>query len=334
MVGQLWVTDSLGGYLYSDELSRDLRTAVQPQVKFRQFCDARDATMEAEGKQLRKGQLYTWDVISDVQTQGGTLVETATMPETQFTVTQGTLTITEFGNSVPYTGKLDNLSAIPLKGIISKQLKNDAKKAFDIYAHAEFNRTPLRVVPAGGTSTTSLSLTTNGTATGTNNVALRKEHVRLISQLMKERNIPPYLNDDYMSVAWPSCYFSLKGDLETIHQYTDRGLGMIMNGEIGRYDNVRFVEQTQIPKGGAADSTTWSALTNTADAWNNGLSDWAFFFGEDTVTEALVIPEEIRGKIPTDFGRSMGVAWYALDGFGIVHTTPSQARILKWDSAV
>lgn len=54
---------------------------------------------------------------------------------------------------------------------------------------------------------------------------------------------------------------------------------------------------------------------------------------EDTVAEALVIPEEIRGKIPTDFGRSKGVAWYYLGGFGIVHTAAAQARIIKWDSA-
>ena len=30
---------------------------------------------------------------------------------------------------------------------------------------------------------------------------------------------------------------------------------------------------------------------------------------EDTVAEAIAIPEEMRGKIPTDFGRSKGVAW-------------------------
>lgn len=41
-----------------------------------------------------------WNVYSDVATQGTTLTETNTMPETQFTITQGTLTITEYGNSV------------------------------------------------------------------------------------------------------------------------------------------------------------------------------------------------------------------------------------------
>jgi len=35
MAGQLWLTNSLGGYMYSDQLSKVLRHAVQPLVKFR-----------------------------------------------------------------------------------------------------------------------------------------------------------------------------------------------------------------------------------------------------------------------------------------------------------
>ncbi len=37
-------------------------------------------------------------------------------------------------------------------------------------------------------------------------------------------------------------------------------------------------------------------------------TDWAFFFGQDTVAEAIVVPEEIHAEIPTDFGRSKGIA--------------------------
>lgn len=53
----------------------------------------------------------------------------------------------------------------------------------------------------------------------------------------------------------------------------------------------------------------------------------------DTVTEALVIPEEIRLKLATDYGRSRGLAWYALGGFGLVHSDATSARIVWWDSA-
>lgn len=125
----------------------------------------------------------------------------------------------------------------------------------------------------------------------------------------------------------------MKNSLETIHQYTETGLGMIFNGEIGRYESCRFIEQTFVPKGGALDSTTYDPWTGTADAWNNALSSWAFLMGGDTVTEAVCVPEEIRAKIPGDFGRSRGIAWYYLGGFGLVHTDATNARVLMWDSA-
>lgn len=91
-----WAVNSLGGFMYSRQLSNVLRMAVQPLVKFRQFADVRDASQQGK----KKGDLFTWDVFSDVATAGGVIVETNTMPETNFTITQGTLTITEAGNSV------------------------------------------------------------------------------------------------------------------------------------------------------------------------------------------------------------------------------------------
>lgn len=146
-------------------------------------------------------------------------------------------------------------------------------------------------------------------------------------------NIAPYIGDDYVSIAEVTTYRGVKNSLETIHQYTETGLAHIFSGEIGRYESFRFIEQTFIPAGGAADSVTYDPWTRTADAWNNALSSWAFFMGADTVTEAVCIPEEIRAKIPGDYGRSRGIAWYYLGGFGLVHPDATNARIMMWDSA-
>lgn len=321
MSGQVWAVNSLGGFMYSRQLSNVLRMAVQPLVKFRQFADVRDASQQGK----KKGDLFTWDVFSDVATAGGIIQETNTMPETNFTITQGTLTLSEAGNSVPYSGKLDNLSKFPVMELIQKVLKNDAVKAFDRLAWQQFNATPLRALPTGGTDTAAVSLYTNGTVTGTNNVAFNNGHAKSLVDAMKERNIPAYIGDDYYALAWPTTLRTFKNNLETIHQYSESGFKLIMNGEIGRYENVRYVEQTNIVKGNSSDG-----LTGTA--WSNGKSDWIFFFGNDTVAEAIAVPEEMRGKIPSDYGRSKGVAWYYLGGFGIVHTLASNARIVKWDS--
>lgn len=310
MAGQVWQANALGGYMWAPNLSRKLRTALQPMVRFRQFCDAR----EAFG--LGKGELFNWNVYLDVEDEGGELNETDTMPETNMTIVQQSLTITEYGNSVPFTKKLDDLSEHPVTEVIHKVLKNDARKVLDAAAYAQFDNTQLRVTPVGGNNPQALDLADNGVAPGTNNIAFGNLHAKTVADIMVEREIPTFDGNNYFALSRPTTVRDFKDDLELIHQYVSEGWHVIMNGEKGRYEGIRFTEQTNVAAAG----------------WSNQLSDEIFFFGADTVVEAFAIPEEIRGKIPTDFGRSRGIAWYAELGYGISHTTESQSRIVKWDS--
>ena len=336
MSGQIWSVADEGGYLWAPNLSEYLRLQNLPVVKFRQLCDVKEN--DADGKPLvgkGRGDKWYWNVFTKLATKGRAIDETERMPSGSFKVTQYSGTMTEFGNSVDYTGKLDDLSEQPIKEIIRKVLKIDVAEAFDVAAWEQFNSTLLTVTPVSGTSTTAVNaFNTDGTANSvTNNVALGKGHIEPISTQMKERNIPAYEGGDYMCIARPSTYITLKSDLEGIQTYTETGLVQIKNGEIGRYRGVRFVEQTHIPAGGADDSTTYNPQTGTADAWNNAKSDWAFFMGADTVAEGVAIPEEIRGKIPDDYGRGRGIAWYALEGFGLSHPDAANGRVVKWTSA-
>ena len=301
--------------MYADQLSDHLRSVLLPTVRFRQFCDAKDHST----KGLHSGEKFTWNVYSKVATSGGSIAENQAVPETKFTITQGSGTVTEYANSVPYTDKLDNLSLQPVKEIIDQVLKIDATEALDTAAHTQFDAASALVhaYATGGTSTSAVGVT-NAAVTVTNNVALRKGHIGGIVNEMKERNIPGYFsNGDYGCIGRPSTFETLEDDLEGIHQYVNPGFDMIMNGEKGRYRGVRFFEQTNI----------------ASEGWTNSKSDGAYFFGGDTVHEAIVVPEEIRGKIPGDFGRDKGVAYYYLGGFKLVHSAAAQSRIIKWDSA-
>jgi N4-gp56 family major capsid protein len=310
--------NTLGGYLSANKLSKRLRKHLQPMTKFRQFCDAKDET--ASGK--KKGETWTWDVVMNVATAGGTLVETNTMPETNFKILQATGTVTEAGNSVPFTAKLESLAEFAIRAPVETALRNDAAKALDTLAHTQFNLAPIRYV---GTSTTAGSFTTNGTATATNTSTLNKYHIGRIKDEMAERSIPAFSGNEYVCVAHDTTLRALKTDLQAVQQYVTEGYTKIMKGEIGTYEGIRFVAQTNISK-----YTTFGASANT---------NWAYFFGADTVAEGLVIPEEVRGKIPGDYGRSKGVAWYYLGGFAITHnwgtsdTNAANARIVKWDCA-
>lgn len=312
-MAQLW-SNTGQGYMASDILSENWRTSLQPLTRFRQFCDVE----EAVGK--NNGEKFTWTVYGDTVDSGSrTLQESQPMPTTSFPVFQGEVTMTEAGISVPYTLKYESMSEHNVPEVITKTLKNDANRAFDRMAHAQFDATILKAV--GGASG-AITLTDTGTASGANNIAMSKDHVKTIRDTMEERNIPVFDGEDYMAIMRPTTLRPVQNDLESVFQYVDEGYKRIVNGERGRYEGIRFVTQTNI----------------ASEGWSNAKSDAAYFFGADTVTEAIAIPEELRGKIPDDYGRSKGIAWYWLGGFVITHAdttsaeSKKQARIIKWDS--
>ena len=89
----LW-TDQ-GGYLASLNLSKELRTALKPGLRFRQFCDIKDP--EQQGA-MHKGATFHWNVYSKVTAATGVPTNRAlddrdTMHEGTYSVSQGTLTI-------------------------------------------------------------------------------------------------------------------------------------------------------------------------------------------------------------------------------------------------
>jgi len=313
-MSQLWVNTGQG-YMASDILSENWRTSLQPITRFRQFCDVEEAIG------VNKGEKFTWTIYGDTVDKGSRkLDETKPMPTTSFPVWQGEVILAEYGISIPHSLRYETMSEHNVPEVITKTLKNDANCKFDEEAHAEFDAAILRAV--GGASG-AVTLTDTGTPSGTNDIVMSKEHVKTIRDLMEERNIPVFDGEDYIGAMRPSTLRPVSNDLESVLQYVDEGYKRIVNGERGRYEGIRFVTQTNIP----------------TEGWTNGKSDAAYFFGADTVTETISIPEELRGKIPDDYGRSKGIAWFYIGAFKITHANTSsaeakkQARILKWDSA-
>ncbi len=304
MAQQVYSVSTLGGNHSVPYLTDRLRSISQPMFRLRQFCDVK----EAIGK--KRGDTWLFDKSGNVATQGGTLVETQTIPETQFVTNQGTGTITEYGNSVPWTGKLDALGQFQLEPVIEQKLRDDMVKVMESAAATEFTRTQYIAVSS---ATNSVVITTNGTATATATADGSASNTRAIVDFMKKRLIPKFDGRNYVCVASVSYLSGLHNDTGTggwvdISKYTDTYAGNIFKGEVGEFYMTRFVEET-----GFLSNTIGSGSTHGQ----------AVFFGSDNVYEAVSIPEEIRVKNSTDYGRDMGLAWYALLGWKIV-----------WDYAV
>jgi N4-gp56 family major capsid protein len=320
MAGEmLWSTQS--GYLTNNKLNKMFQKAAQPLTRFRQFVKFK----EAFGK--NQGESVNWLKVANVSTVGGSVAETSTMPESKQALSWGTLSVTEYANSIPYTFKLEALSEFDIVEIIKGGLLDDAVKCMDGLVERKFNECKLRYSATTGSTGT---VSTAGTAAETNSAAFDAYHVRRMVDELKKRNVPGFsgLGGDYVCICSVEALSGLYADVESVWQYSEEGYRKILNGEVGRYYGCRFVEDTYATR----YTYSASARTSTAKSWTNALSLDAYMFGSPTVREAVVVPEEIRVKVTTDYGRSKGIAWYFMGGWAIEWDTAADGRIIKWDS--
>lgn len=317
MAGQEYGTSSFGGDFSLAYLTDWLRYVSQPMSRFRQLCDVKEAIG------TRKGNTFNWDIIANIDTQGGTLTETTTMPANRFTTTKGTCVVYEFGNSIPLTRLLKEMSKYEVEDIIRKTLANDMSKTYDQYIFDKcIKTTPLIAQADGGTDTGLAELMTDGTGDAALAATcwLHTGHIFSLVDLMKERNIPAFDGEDYVCIAHPSTLTNLRSQLVNVNQYTETGYKKILNGEIGRFGGVRFVEQTNVAK---------------TSPTNAGAGSWAAFVGGEAVVEAVSVPDEIIEKEVTDYKRSLGLAWYGIAGFTPAFThsytaSSDNARVVLW----
>lgn len=305
---QIFATNSLGGFFTNNTLSKQLRYKAQTMQMFRQFVDMESAAG------ANRGNKVFFDKISNISTAGGTLTETDTIPKRNYTITQGTLTMTEYGNSIPFTQKVKTLADIQVPETIRTVLMNDMKVVLDSAAATQF-KTNDYIATITNTATTTFG--SAGVAAATAGANMSDKNVRDIVDRMKTLLIPRRADGDYACIASTNSIRGLYDFFEAKAQLTT--LGPIYAGEVGRYYGCRFLEETNF-------------LVNTDGS--NGLYGEAVFFGADAVREGVAIPEEIRVGIPTDFGRDQAIAWYALLGFQQTwdFSADGQTRIITVDS--
>jgi len=285
-----------GGWFHNPRLSQQLRHALTPLMKFRQFVDIK----EGWGKGV--GDTLYFDKIGKVSTAGGTLVETNAMPEHQFTITRGTIAISEFGNSIPYTGKLEALSNFDVQNPTIRVLRDDMASVLDKACGLEFKKTGRKYIAtatAGGTLESIADGDTLGSGKSVKG-GWRLYHIKECVKELKARNVPKYDGENYVCIG--SVYFlnELMKGTEWLDNVRYGDPARLFSGEIGRCYGVRFIEETNY------------LLDTIGSASDFGE---AVIFGKEAVMEGIVIPEEIRAKVPTDYGRSKGLAWYGIMGW-------------------
>lgn len=303
-MSQLFVTNSLGGYFTNNKLTKEVRHRSQPIQKFRQFTTPEPAA----GK--KSGDKVFYNKVSNIATQGGTLTETSTIPKSSYTITQGTLTMLEYGMSIDYTEKLETLGDISTREQVIEVLSNDMAKVLDSAAAVQFQTSDYKAVCE---TTASTVFSSNGVAGTGAAASMSDKNVRDIIDEMKANNFPFFdAQGNYICIGSTNAIRGLYDFFESKALQTT--MAPLAQGEVGNYYKCRFIEET-------------NRLSNTLNSSTYGE---AVFFGADAVRQGIAVMEEIRQKIAEDYGRDRGTAWYALLGFQKVwdFSTDGESRII------
>lgn len=311
-----WIYDAPTGVYKNHQLSSNLRMAAIAETKMVQFC------RPEPGYGKKKGESITITRISNIAVPtSGRLAENNRIPEDELSLSTVAITVSEWGRAVPYSSLAQDLGKYDIENVIQKKLRDQMALVMDSAAADAFSAGKIKAIPNGASS---LAFDTDGTASTTATVNLNMYHVEQIRDYMfSTLNIPAYEGGDYMCLISTKAKRGLVSDpaWETWHKYTDPGSKF--NSEIGRIENIRFVEINN------------SAALSGSLGSGSVLGE-AIFFGDDAVAMAVAEDPELRAGMPQDFGRQKSVAWYGILEFGQVwgdSASAGEAKVVHVTSA-
>lgn len=315
---QTWTYDAPTGVYKNHTLSEKIREAAVAEAKFVSYVDPED------GYGKGKGESVTIVRVSNVaEPTTGQLTENIAIPEDTFSLSTVAITVKEWGRSIPFTSLSKDLSSFDIQNKIQGKLKDQMKLTMDKAAATAFKTAQVKAIPTGNTAVKALTMDTDGTASTQASENMGMYHVEQIRDYMKTTlHVPPYKDDSYICLASTKALRGIKNDTRWEQWKIYVTPEVKERGEVGRIEGVIFVEVTNT-----------NCLSGSLGA--AGILGEAVFFGADAVAMAIAEDPELRVKIPTDYGRSQGVAWYGILDFGIIWDTANdgEARIVHVTSS-
>ncbi len=295
-----------------DVYSAEIFFAALPILKFDQFTTKKTELGAQPGRQI---QMPKYGSIK----RGGKLTEGVKMETQAMSLTQQPLTVDEYGNAVGFSELLLQVSFFDQLAAASMLLGRDLAIVTDL---------AIRDIAVGATNVVYGGTATSRATLGTG-MFFDTKAIKDMVEILETNNAPKWMGDHYICFCHPHQGRKLRDDSAWVNAALYAGATAIYTGEIGRYEDVRFVVTTVMPNGanGAVDPVTGDFVDvgYRAALDNQGVGNafniyQAVMFGEYAVGQAVGLPVELRDNGVTDFGREHGLAWYSIFGQGLLET--------------
>lgn len=290
-MSQSW--SGIGSSITVPELTEFIRHAAQEMQGFAQLCNA--PTGKALGRNAGDTVQYTF--FPNLSTTGGAIAENQEMPEGSLVPVSGNYVVQEYGNSTKWTGKLEDLSRLPIEDGFVQALMNDMHKAQNTAAFTEFDASSW----IANFSASGDEFRTDGVAasfSNTTNEQASLANLRYVVRQARKNNIPLFDGESYVYITGVDSSDAIKYDSAVTDLLKHDSGRAALNGEVGRIGMARLVEDNHvIAKVGGGATGAGADL------------DKGYLIGADAVINEYALAPEVRAQ-DKDFGRSMGVAWY------------------------
>lgn len=302
--GSLVKLDNLTRVVYAKEIE----FKALPVMRFFQFATVKTELGTTPGLTI---QMLTYDNLK----LGTSLTEGTRMNTQALSSSMKSITVTEHGNAVSVSELLLQSSFDDIMASATTLLGRDYALVLDTKLR-DTALTGSNVVYADKGDKTKVT----SRATLDDTCTLKVSTIKDAVEILATNNAPKYQGTNWICFVHPHQSRSLRDDSAWIEASKYGAPEQLFTGEIGRIDDVRFIETTLMCNGKAPESDPSFKLELKKGEASN-LTDvyQSVIFGDNYYAIAFGLPVELRDNGVVDFGREHGLAWYSIFGTGLLH---------------
>jgi N4-gp56 family major capsid protein len=269
--------------------SKDIQFLAQPNCKFDQFADVKT---ELGGNPGDKITFFKYNNLA----AGGKLTEGVDVETEALGGSTVDITVDEYGKATSVTEMLLQTSFDNIMGSAAKLLAMNYTTTLDTTARD--------CLVDGAANEIFADDSANVDAIGSTDY-LTLEEVKDAVEVLATLMVPKIGGDHYVMFVDPHQSRGLRDDpnwiavgkLDPVRLY---------NGQIGRIEDVIFIETTQVEISHNTVATPIHIHTG-------------IMLGENAFGKAVVLPVEMRDNGVEDFGRKRSLMWYSIFGYGVLN---------------
>jgi len=279
--------------------------ALRSELLFDQAADVQPT------QQAMPGTGVTFTIFSDIAAATSTLNEVTDVTPTALSDSQVTVTLNEYGNAVVTTAKLRGTAFLDVDSAAANIIGYNAGDSMDQV---------VREVLAGGTN---VVYATGGASTPTSRVTVQAEDIiaaddvrRTVAQL-RAANVATF-DGSYLGYIHPDVSYDFRSATDAAAWRTPANYVNpegIYNGEIGKFESVRFIETPRAKV--FTDASNGTSTTGSIDVYCTHI------MGRQALAKAFsvqdgngAVPKIVRGNVTDYLMRLQPLGWYWLGGYG------------------